>query len=331
MTGSSRNLVLIGGSAGALAPLSEIVSALPADLPASVLVCIHRHADSDAFLATVLEPKTALRVMQPEDDVPLRRGELLVAPPNLHMIVREGGVRLTHGPRENMSRPAIDVLFRSAALSAGPRTIAVLLSGMLDDGSAGLRAVHRCGGSALIQAPADADFPDMPRSALAALPSAEALPSDAIADRIVALLDEPVEHDCRPHSDLELEREMAFGRHLSIDDEENLGVRSNMTCPECQGALWELHDRPPLRFRCHTGHAFTLGSLGAAQVEKIEDSLWTAMRALRERAAVLRRLSDRAASERDKADWAARAADADRSADTIGDGLTSLRRRPTIA
>lgn len=329
MAGSAqRDLVAIGGSAGASGPLQAILGKLPVELGAAILICLHRHPDSNHFLTDMLSTRSNIPVMHPQHSERLAPGRALVAPPNVHMIVQDGRIRLNHGPRENMSRPAIDVTFRSAAIEAGPRTVGVLLSGMLDDGAAGLRAIERCGGRVLIQS--DADYPDMPEAAEAALERPELLPGEEIADRLTELLDEPVEKAFEPPADLLVERDIALGRSLQIETEDQLGKRSNITCPECSGPLWEMQDPQLARFRCHTGHAYSLQSLGSAQVNEIEQSLWTAMRALRERASTLRRLAKRARDPEGRRQWEERADEADGSADKIAEGLVTLGRLPTV-
>jgi two-component system chemotaxis response regulator CheB len=174
------NIVVIGGSAGALEPLTAVVTSLPEELALSIFVVVHTWPDVPALIAPLLARAAPLRVRFAEDGDPIRRGTVLVAPPDRHLIVKKGFVRLVRSPRENFWRPAIDVLFRSAAVAYGARVIGVILSGALDDGSAGGRAIKRCGGTVIVQSPTDARFPEMPRSAVEAAPADYVVPHRAI-------------------------------------------------------------------------------------------------------------------------------------------------------
>jgi two-component system chemotaxis response regulator CheB len=182
------NIVVIGGSAGALEPLQEVVASLREKWPIAVFVVIHAWPDSPGALVPLLARAGSLRVKSAQDRDPITRGTLLVAPPDQHLIIKDGFVRVTRSPRENLWRPAVDVLFRSAAVAYGAQVIGVILSGALNDGSAGGCAIKRCGGTVIVQSPEDARFPDMPRSAVRATPVDYVLPHQAISAAIHEVL-----------------------------------------------------------------------------------------------------------------------------------------------
>jgi two-component system chemotaxis response regulator CheB len=230
----------------------------------------------------------------------LRHGHILVAPPDHHLLVEGEAVRLTRGPKEHHTRPAVDPLFRSAALSHGPRVIGVLLTGGLDDGSAGVQAIKQCGGLVVVQDPSDAEDPSMPGAALRAVEVDHCVPLERIAPLLVALVQQtaPVPAPAPP-SRLVHEHRASLGGDKSMDELAQVGVPSTLTCPDCKGTLWEISDSRPPRYRCHTGHAFSLRTLAAVQQETAENALWSAVRALQEKEVLLRKIAalDRSAGD----------------------------------
>jgi two-component system, chemotaxis family, protein-glutamate methylesterase/glutaminase len=203
------NIVVIGGSAGALEPLAAVVAGLPEELALSVFVVVHAGPDLPALAAALLARAGPLRVRCAQDGEPITRGTLLVAPPDRHLIVKEGFVRLVRSPSENFWRPAVDVLFRSAAVAYGARVIGVILSGALDDGSAGGRAIKRCGGTIIVQSPTDAQFPEMPRSAVEAAPADYVVPHRAIPGAIQEAIARIPSHSPRVPAELAIEARFA--------------------------------------------------------------------------------------------------------------------------
>ena len=291
-----RDLVVVGASAGGVEALKGFVSGLPADLPATVLVALHLPAAARSVLPAILQRRCSMQVRSAQDGMLLAPGELLVAQPDAHLLVVDDHVVLGRGPTENGSRPSHDAMFRSAALAAGPRVVAAVLTGLLDDGAAGMRVVARYGGTCLVQDPDTAEFPSMPRAALLAVPDAAVLPLSSLAPEVVRLVEQqpgsgPDVDDEQNLLDL-AELESALGRRPAMPDGSPVGVPSPYACPDCHGVLSTVPDGELLRFRCRTGHAWTGESLVAQQDNDVEEALWTALRVLEERAEMSRRLAD---------------------------------------
>lgn len=308
-----RDLVVIGASAGGLPALRALVSLLPEDLAATLLVTMHV-GTQPSILPSLLTSWGRLPAMHAADGSTLQPGRILVAPPDHHLLVEVGRVRLSRGPREHHSRPAIDPMFRSAALCCGPRVIGVILSGHLDDGTAGLQAVKACGGVAVVQDPADAEVTSMPLSALRHVDVDHCLPMAAMARLLSGLVTDPVPAREVP-APIELRSEYAMGATNSAGDAmrklQTFAKPSTQTCPDCGGVLWEVKDAKPPRFRCHTGHAYTLRTLAQSMMESTEEALQHAIRALQEQAILLRQAAA-ASRTAEAADAPALEADAER-------------------
>ena len=289
-----RDIVAIGASAGAIEALTALVSTLPADFSGSLFVVLHMRPDAGSKVPHILARAGALPVVAPEDMTTIQRGRIYLASPDRHLLIERDRVRVVRGPKENRHRPAIDPLFRSAAWAYGQRVVGVILTGMGDDGAAGLWAIKSCGGTTVVQDPASAAHPEMPESALLQNDIDHCIPLDQIAPLLTRLVREPINGrdyaSCRPTLNTEVEFD-TMGR--DITDMGSLGKLSPFTCPSCRGALWELHDGDILRYRCHTGHAFSEQSLHAEQSIAIEEGLYSALRAVEEKATLLRRLSHR--------------------------------------
>ncbi len=233
-----------------------------------------------------------LQAVYPEDRDPIQPGRIYVAPPDHHMSIEDGCVRITHGPKENRHRPSVDVLFRSAALAYGAKVVGVVLTGNLNDGTAGLLAIKKCGGMAVVQDPTEASYPGMPKSAMERVRVDYCLPLSDIAPLLSNLARDAANEDRPAPSDMEMEVEIAAGETNAPEAIEKLGRPSEFTCPECRGVLWELNDKDLLRFRCRAGHAYLAESLHEEQSETEEDMLWEAFRALEEGAALARRIAE---------------------------------------
>ena len=285
----NHDIVAIGASAGGIEPLKRLVSELPAALPASLFVVVH--VGSASRLAEILDRVGPMRVAEAESGEPIEPGRAYVAPPGRHLLLHDGHVLLRRGPRENMSRPAVDPLFRSAACSFGARVIGVVLSGALNDGTAGLAAIKSCGGLAVVQEPADAAVPDMPLSALRHVAVDHRVPIDAMAALLRRLVAEPAGETPDIPVEIRLEAAIAAQELGDMAQEDRLGKPSRFTCPECNGTLWQVADDSMVRYRCHVGHAFTGDVLLAAQTGEVERLLWSLMRSHEERAVLARRMA----------------------------------------
>lgn len=293
---ANRNIVVVGASAGGVEALSVLVANLPGDLEAALFVAWHSAPHTRSFLPEILDNVGALPVAPAIHGEPIIPRKIYVAPPDHHLLLEEGRVRLTRGPKENRFRPAIDPLFRSAAHTYGPRVIGVILSGGLDDGTAGLWAIKDRGGKAIVQEPREAQHPSMPMNALQHVEVDHRLPVVEIARTLVKLVAETAEDPAAyPISEeLEIETKIAReGRGLEAGVLK-LGEFSAFTCPECHGVLMRIKDGSLVRFRCHTGHAYSGESLLASLAETGEDTLWNALRAVEERVILLAHLSQHA-------------------------------------
>lgn len=286
---AAKNIVVVGGSAGAVEALKALLRGLPDDLAAPVLVVVHLPPSSPGRLPEILQRNTALRVAWAIDDEPITPGRVYVAPPDRHLLVEDGRVRLTRAPRENHSRPAIDPLFRSAALAYGPRVIAVVLSGRLDDGTAGLWAVKEHGGIAVVQDPEEAMHSDMPRNALEYTDADHVVAAAQLGPLLARLTGGPGTSNAKAASpQLQLEVQIAMEANALQSGVLSMGPATPYTCPECHGVLMRVDQGGIPRFRCHTGHAYALDSLLASVTESVEASLWGALRAVEESALLLR-------------------------------------------
>ncbi|TQS42190.1 chemotaxis protein CheB [Cryptosporangium phraense] len=290
-----RPLVVVGASAGGVESLRAVVRGFPPDLAAAVLVVLHTSPGGTSVLASILDRSGPLPATTATDGEHLRPGHIYVAPPDHHLTVTDGHCLLSRGPRENGNRPAIDPLFRSAVRAHGSAVVGVVLSGMLDDGAAGLATITRHSGAAVVQDPEDALYAGMPRAALAVCGHATVAPADKLGP-IIALLvgDEPIPD---PHTvDPLLEHETAIAE-LNMDelnDSARPGVPAGLGCPDCSGALFAVTEGPMTRYRCRVGHAWSPDSLLDRQNIAVEGALWMALRTMEDKAALHRRLADSA-------------------------------------
>ncbi|HWS55337.1 MAG TPA: chemotaxis protein CheB [Pyrinomonadaceae bacterium] len=289
----NKDIVVVGTSAGGIEALRKLLGALPPDFPATVFVVQHLSPDVPSLLAQILERATSLPVQTARDGERFRRGRVYVAPPDRHLMLGDGDLmRVTRGPKENRFRPAVDPLFRSAARAYGPRVVGVVLTGGLDDGTTGLLALKQRGGTAVVQDPADALVPSMPLSAVTHVKVDYCLPLAGIGPLLVRLATEAAEDGSRPVSDeLDIEVNIALEDKALEAGVTELGEPSSYACPDCHGVLLRLKTEGLIRFRCHTGHAYTADSLLAGVSEGVEDSLWNTIRALEEGEMLLRHLA----------------------------------------
>jgi two-component system, chemotaxis family, protein-glutamate methylesterase/glutaminase len=321
---NKRDIVVIGASAGGFDVLKQIIASLPIDFQAAVFIVWHISPDVRGILPEVLNRLGALRTSHAVDNEPIESGRVYIAPPDHHLLLEQGRMRLTRGPKENRFRPAVDPLFRSAAFAFGPRVIGVILSGALDDGTAGLWAVKQFGGIAIVQDPNDADVPSMPQHAIRSVKVDHKVPARDIADLLKKLVTEDVpqkngisEEEARK---VELETRIAMGEKINKEGFVESGELTPYTCPECHGVLASIREGQRIRFRCHTGHAFSADSLLSAVTENIEESMWSAIRSIRESVIFLNHMGDHFAEENDPklaALYFRKAKEAERRADVL--------------
>ena len=298
-----KDIVVIGASAGGMEALQKLASRLPADLPASVFVVWHLSPGLKTILPSVLNKSGPLRALHPEDGDRIERGRIYVAPNDHHMLLEKGYIRITKGPKENRFRPAVDPLFRSAAYIYGPRVIGVVLTGALDDGTAGLYTIKLRGGTAVVQEPSDAMIRSMPLNALEHTPADYQRPAAEIGE----LLGRLVREEAPPAPGIAADEDEKTRREVKTAEgadplEENVmgfGELSPFTCPECRGVLTMLREGKLVRFRCHTGHAMSAGTLLHETSEIIEQKLWDGVRALDETVMLLNTLGEQLANAGD--------------------------------
>lgn len=297
---AKHDIIVIGASAGGVEAVSRLVADLPRDLRASFLLVVHL-ARGRSMLPEILSRAGRIPAAHPVDGEPLQYGRIYVAPPDHHLVVFDGRVRVAHTASENGVRPAADPLFRSAARTYGSRVIGVILTGSLDDGAAGMVAVKQAGGITIVQDPDEASAPGMPRSAIAT----------GMVDHVLALRDIPVLLDALVREDASnvrvpperapqtraMEPDLAEPP-LAVNRSDRPGVPSVFSCPECHGTLWEVDEGGLLRFRCRVGHVYSAESMMAAQTDEVDRALWIALRTLDERAALAHRLAETGAGAR---------------------------------
>jgi two-component system, chemotaxis family, protein-glutamate methylesterase/glutaminase len=293
----SRDVVVIGASAGGLEALSVIMGALPGSLPACILVVVHSSPHSGSLLPDILQRVSALPVAYAREGDALRHGRVYLARPDQHLLIKARKLTLGQGPRENGFRPAIDPLFRTAARELGPRVIGVVLSGGLGDGTYGLSAIKKAGGVAIVQDPQEAIVGSMPLSAMSQVGVDHVAPAGDIAGIIERLARAGLRRGGSPMSGRrqQADPQLASGLTDVADMNAQFGPPSGLTCPDCGGALWEVEDGRVVRYQCHVGHQYAPESLEAGQRDAIDGVLWAAVRVLEEHADLKARMARRAA------------------------------------
>lgn len=275
-----HDIVVIGASAGGIGALKEITSGLSADLDAAIFVVVHVSPDSSGLLANILNRRSKIPAHQAEDGEAIRPGRIYVAAPDRHLLLESNEVRVVNGPRHNRHRPAIDLLFRTAARHFGERVVGVVLTGFLDDGSSGLLAIHNAGGTTIIQSPDDAEVASMPKSALEQVQPDYCVPLTEIANiinRLAGVEAKPMAHRSNHKKKTQKKR-----------------TQTPFTCPDCHGTIWEVEENGDICFECRVGHSYSPEGMFQANDEDVERSLWVALRSLEESAALERRLAETA-------------------------------------
>jgi two-component system, chemotaxis family, protein-glutamate methylesterase/glutaminase len=324
---ANRDLVAIGASAGGVKALIYLCTRLPAHFPATILITQHLQSQPASSLDQLLSRAGPLPASFAHQGDALRKGQIFLAPPGCHLIADGDRLLLGEGPRENNARPAIDPMLRSVGVCCGPRAIGVVLTGTLGDGASGLKAVQQCGGISVVQDPDDAAFPEMPRTAL----------NRSIPDHVVRLADLPLllnslvqrsAGEPKPVPDsIRFEVGIASGQKVGMRDMDRLGRRSVLTCPDCNGVMWEIDDDDLSHYRCHVGHAYGAETMNLALDEHVRRALGSALRALEERIALTERLRAHA-SERGhnlSADvWSRKLEEIERETDTLRKTITRI-------
>lgn len=278
-------VVVVGTSAGGMNALVKLVAQLETGFPAPILVVQHISGDATGnVLLEALSRNSKLKCLHASTGKTLQPGHLYLAPSDHHLMVSDDGQLLvTKGAQENRSRPAIDPLFRSAGVAYGNRVIGILLTGYLDDGTAGMEVIKRCGGICIVQDPKDAEYPDMPQNALNQVDIDHCVPVGEMGRLLYELLAAKPGKSVPVPKDIRIESEIASRVLSDLPSVNALGNQVPFNCPGCGGVLWKMEKGFPFRYRCHTGHAYTESSLLAEQTGKIEETMWTALRMFEER------------------------------------------------
>jgi two-component system, chemotaxis family, protein-glutamate methylesterase/glutaminase len=291
---SADRIIAIGGSLGAVEAVSTLLANLPPNLPAALAIAIHVGDQGNDLLAELFDEVSACPVRTAKDGVTVQPGHAYVAPADRHLLVIDRTLRLGMGPRENLARPAVDPLFRSIAFSYGPRAIAVVLTGLLNDGAGGLADVKRCGGVTIVQNPSDALAPDMPLEALRSGQVDYRAPLSQLPDLLVHLAACPPGPPLRPPDDIGLEVEIALGGAPGSGTIARLADPAPLSCPACGGVLSQMRQGPPLRFRCQVGHAYSAESLASAKEGSVDEAMRTAFRIIEERTVLTEKMAEEA-------------------------------------
>jgi two-component system chemotaxis response regulator CheB len=289
-----KYIVVIGASAGGLQAVIELMAQVNEEMDAAIFVVLHasNFAPGDLMIQR-LQRNTIFTCQMAEDGEPIRSKHFYLAVPDNHLILKDGKMILGRGPVENRWRPSIDVLFRSAAVNYTSRVIGVVLTGMLEDGASGMQSIKACGGTCIVQEPDEAEYPDMPQAVLRLVE----VDYCTRLQRIAIILQEktrngvPQPHPVPPH--ILREAQIAERVSLGIENVQSLGgEQSPYSCPDCGGALWELHDGGITRYRCHTGHMYTAAELQEQKRKELENTFWVALRILEERRNLLNKMAD---------------------------------------
>jgi two-component system, chemotaxis family, protein-glutamate methylesterase/glutaminase len=295
---ANHDIVVIGASAGGVESLTKLVRQLPRTLPASVFIVQHMTPHRETSLPRILQRVSKLPVTLASDNLSIAKNKIFVAPPDKHLILENNHMKLFRGPKENHTRPSIDVLFRSAALTYADRVVGVVLSGILDDGTAGLKVIKDVGGVAIVQDPEEALHPDMPINAANGVKVDAVLPLTDIAAELTKLVNggNKRKTKIKPKEKIdtrltEKEIQMSKLTPQNIKEEGEYGTPSVFSCPDCRGVLWEIQDGNFVRFRCRTGHGYLPEVLSEEQSEVVESTLWAALTALEEKSSLSMRLA----------------------------------------
>jgi two-component system chemotaxis response regulator CheB len=328
----TKDIIVIGSSAGGVEALRRLCASLPADLPAAVLVVQHLSPSARSVLPQLLAKAGALPAATPSDGDTLQRGRIYVAGPDHHLLLRPGHMLVRRGPFENRTRPAVNALFRSAAIAYGARVIGVVLTGLLDDGTDGLIAIKAVGGMSVVQDPDDAEWPSMPRNALKRDHVDHAVKLDDMGALLSRLCREQAGPSIPPPEDYMVEDRIAAQDFASIqEDLVTPGHASKISCPDCGGVLNQIDADKEIRFRCQVGHAFTPLGLAATQADELERALGVAVRTHRDRMRLFEQMKTSATDRglpHARARWETASAEAERFVTVLENAMAQLQKPP---
>lgn len=285
-------LFLIGASAGGRIAVEKVLGNLSHDTPATFMVVVHSSFDMISSFCSYLNKKVEMEVLECKENMEIQPGKVYVGIPNQHMVVLDGRLSNSNGPRENLFRPSIDVLFRSAAVAYGNRCVGILLSGRLNDGTVGLEAIKRCGGETIIQNPKTAEFSGMPLTAQKFVDIDHTAELEDIGDLIKEIMKKPLPEKVEIPYVLKREVEISTKIRSQVKTEDFLGEQVALSCASCGGPLWKIKDTDIPRYRCHVGHSFTEESLLLAQNENLEETLWVCLRTLEEKKVLMLNMAE---------------------------------------
>lgn len=325
-----KDIIVVGASAGGIDALQRLCAALPADLPASVFVAQHLSPSARSVLPQLLDRVSPLRALAPVDGQAIEPGHIYVGGPDQHILLREGRILMRRGPYENRTRPAINALFRSAAIHYGARTVGVVLTGLLDDGTDGLIAIKAAGGTSMVQDPADAEWPSMPRNALKRDHVDHAAPLMDIPALLVRLAQEEARPSIPMPAEYLVEDRIAAQEFAIMEPEiVTPGTPSHVACPDCGGVLNQIEAEAEIRFRCQVGHAFSALGLAEAQGAELERALSIAVRTHRDRIRLFAQMSDSAAARGlafARKRWEDASKESERLVEVLEEAMVSLRK-----
>lgn len=326
----TRDVIVIGASAGGVEALQRLCARLPPNLPAAVLIAQHLSPSARSVLPQLLDKAGALRAIAPADGQAVEHGKIYVGAPDHHILLRPGRILMRRGPYENRTRPAVNTLFRSAAAHYGGRVIGVVLTGLLDDGTDGLIAIKAAGGLSIVQDPADAEWPSMPRNALNRDHVDHALPLDAIPELLIRLVGETAAPSVPLPDEYIVEDRIAAQEFAVMEaDIVTPGQPSHISCPDCGGVLNLIESTDDVRFRCQVGHAFTPLGLSQAQSDELERALGIAARTHRDRIRLFEQMKGNAETRglpHAALRWQTAAADSAELVTVLEQAMTSLRK-----
>lgn len=288
-----KYIIVIGTSAGGNLALAKLVAQFKIGMDAAILIVMHLPSTThNNFLSKRLQPSTSLKCVVPQAGEKILRDHIYITPVNQHLLVRKNEILLGNGPEENRFRPSIDVLFRSAAAAYNSKVIGVVLTGMLDDGTAGMDAIKRSGGTCIVQEPSEAEYPDMPLSVLGHINVDHCVTLDEMGDIILKITQAETLDKAVPQ-DIIIESQIAERVVIDYENINKLGEKSIFACPDCGGGMWYIENGGKVnRYRCHIGHAYTEKDLVVKQNEKLESTLWMALRIMEERRNLLMKMEN---------------------------------------